>query len=475
MQRSDVLRRASLRGIVILSVVLALPAAAGEPVLVGKELLVPSFPHTVSPATGETKDWKILRLTRAGEKRYLALVEYSRWRLDRWADKDRMAREREQEGVVTAKMEVREGGLTLAILTDRGKITQQAAVRPEAQDSLSPYPGSHSLPLLMEQSERCPYAILHPFSSSLLCYDYQLAFKEKHDIPLHEIGTPRVTFDGVAHTLWIFGKRYAQRPEVRSFEDAYRMVPQGAEAYGVRFRVQDASWEPLPIDGALLLPELERLARSPGGGRVRLAPASVQITPFRDMDEAGEFGVLIEAVASERFQSPVAFAGTRHFFRSRLSAEGLGTIEQLPFWIVQEERDDVRIHEDGGTTVVHLSGFAKIQDLQVFVLAERRFGVVLDLWFKVRQSDGTYHPNRWSSLPLLAVFAGTSVARLVRLDDDTVLDAAVRPLSRGNRWVAPVKLVDRVGKYDFAFWALCGSAQHPRQSDRCLAIMTLRD
>jgi|GEM_PF-1924887 hypothetical protein len=453
---------------------LAFAAAAEEPAFEGTRLLQNTFVTAVAPAIGDTRDGKILRLARISEKRYLALVEESYFQVDPWADRKQMERERRESGSVSATLKFAKDTLSLAMLDPTGKIVKRSGGGPELSTAVSPYPNSHHLPLVLEASERCPYAILHASSRSLICFDHELGFVEKVEIPLDEIGVPRVTLDGVSSSISFFGRQYSQRPAAATFSEVYDAKPEVPVGFGVRFEVEEGAWRPLPIEPAQLASDLSRLARGTKGEKVQVAPASIQIIPFRDASQAAEFWVLIEAASSERFESAVRFAGTRHFFRSRLGAAGLGAVEALPFWIVQEERADVEIREVGGGTAVHLPAFAKYADLQVFGRGERRFAVAIDLAFKAAQADGTYHPSRWSALQVMALFTGTKVDKVIRVDDD-LLGAAAKPLSRGDRWVSLVKLVDSLGKNEYAFWALCGNRQRPKENQRCVAILTLRE
>ncbi len=454
--------------------VLTVAAAAEKPQLVGTRLLQNTFVTSVAPATGESRDGRILRLARISEKRYLALVEESRFQIDPWADTKKMEEERRGSGSVSAAFKTAKSTLSLAMLDSTGRMVKRSAGGPDLSPAVSPYPNSHHLPLVMEASERCPYAILHASSRSLICFDHELGFVEKVEIPLDEIGAPRVTLTGASSTISFFGRQYSQRPAVATFSQVYDAKPEMPVGLGVRFDLEERAWRPFAVEPAQLAGDLSRLARGPLGEKVQLAPASIQIVPFRGMDKAADFGVLIEAASSERFDSAVRFAGTRHFFRSRLSGEGLQAIEALPFWIVQEERADVDIRAVAGGTAVHLPAFAKYADLQVFERGERRFAVAFDLAFKARHADGTYDPSSWSALQVLVLFSGSKVDQVLRLDDELLAKAA-QPLSLGDRWAALLKLVDTVGKDEYAFWALCGSRHKPNKAERCIAVASLRE
>ncbi len=466
-------RRPRLPLAVVLGV-LSTAVAAEEPAFVGVKLLQNTFVPSTAPATGETRDGKILRLARISEKRYLALVEESLFQIDPWADRPQMEREGRESGSVAASMKTLKDAVYLAILDSTGKIVKRSGGGPELPPAMSPYPNSHHLPLVLDGSARCPYAILHASSRSLICFDHELGFKGEFAIPLDEIGPARVASEGVSGSIYFLGRRYSQRPPAATFSEVNDAKPETPTDLGVRLDLEDQAWHPLALAPVQLASDLSRVARGVEGEKVQLHPASLQLVPFRDESQAAEFGVLIEAASAERFDSRVRFAGTRHFFRSRLGREGLGAVEALPFWIVQEERSDVEVRKVGGGVAVHLPAFAKLFNFQVFERGERRFAVFFDLAFKVAEASGSYHPSRWSSCQLLVLFSGASVDRVLRLDHE-LLEAAAKPLSRGERWVALAKLSDFLGKDEYAFWAFCGHRQRPRESQRCVAIASLRE
>ncbi len=452
------------------------PAVAGEkPAFVGVRLLQNTFAPSVAPATGDTKDGKISRLARVSERRYLALVEESYFQIDPWADPKQMEKERRASGVVSAPFRRLQATLSLAVLDPTGRILKRSVGGPELSTAVSPYPNSHHLPLVLDPSERCPYAILHASSRSLICFDHELGFVEKFDVPLDEIGAPRIALAGGSASIVFFGRQYSQRRSAATFSEVYDATPEAPVGLGARLDLEEGAWRPLAVDPAQLASDLSRRARSPQGEKVPLLPATLQLIPFRGGSPGSEFGVLIEAASSERFDSALRFEGTRYFFRSRLGSEGLGTVEPLPFWIVQEERTNVEVRKVDGGIAVYLPAFAKFADLQVFERGDRSFAVALHLAYKAPEADGSYHPSRWSALQLIVLFTGTQLDSLLRMDDEELLEAATKPLSQGDRWVALVKLVDFLGKDEFAFWAFCGHRQRPKENQRCVAIARLRE
>jgi len=221
-----------------------------------------------------------------------------------------------------------------------------------------------------------------------------------------------------------------------------------------------------PIDRDGLLREVRRRAHGPEGDRLAIDPAGLAATPFRDPDTDEGFRVLIEALAVDEASSRTVLSGTRVFFRARLDAGGLGTLEQLPLWIVQEERQDLVIDEDHGAR------FLREEDLQAFFLGDNDLALWLKLAYASPAGDGTL-PRSFPVLQTVAVFRRTGrPPRFIHLELDSALEESwVRKLSSDRLSVRPVMLADRVGRTTFALRALC----RPERGTRfpCLALVEL--
>jgi len=447
------------------------PAGTAETKWKAERVLLFSERNSSSSTSGVTEEWKVVRLAPAGAKRFLALVEKTVTRISPWSDERQLRQEAREQGVVTsAKPEVRERALLLAILDDQGRIIVRSEPHPEVKAEQSPFPGSWSLPLALEQEQSCAYALLHPFTGGLYCYDFQLAFRRKMSLPLHEIGLPGVSFDGTAHTLWFFGRRFATAlPPLTSMQAAVEWEPQPAASLGVRWRVGADDVEPMPVSVEELEQAANAIARDPTGTKLSITPASVALTPVRASSPGDDMEVLVQAVSSPNYSSSSRFAGTRVFFRARLDPHGLGTVQQLPLWIIQGDSQGADV--DGKAGVVRLPAFAKINDLQVFSLREKTVGVWLELAFKTPRADGSFDAKAWDIGKLFLLVSGTHLDEVVWLDD--VLDDVGQALSSEKLSVRPIVLRDRVGKRSFAFMTSCRTKAKSPQPVPCMALVSL--
>jgi len=433
-------------------------AAAGEVKLVPREVVsLEKLQLQFSRTSGKHEAWKLLRLTRVDKKRFLALLEDRKYRISPWTDANKVREERKKnEGLVrSVKIEHSAKKLALALVRADGKILDLSDEPSAAESRLAFYPGAHDLPLVFDQLDTCPYAILAPRRSALLCYDLDLHFLGEHKLPLDEIGYPKVTFDGVEYTLWLFGRKYGKAPKpLTGFEDAHTRPPEVPEEFGIRYRLRNRSVEPIPIDRGELLGDMDRLARGPDGERLHINPAGVNVTPFHDLDTDTRFWVLVEGLASTEIRSRDVLAGTRVFFRARLGPVGLGPLKQLPLWIVQEEREDVLIDEDHG--VLRFPLYFREADLQPYAFGENDFAIWLQLAFARLMKDGTV-PRTAELLQTVAVFRGTTdLPQWIHLEVDPALkEHWTQVLSTSELKVRPLFLLDRVGRFTFAFRSLC--------------------
>ncbi|HHQ49013.1 MAG TPA: hypothetical protein ENK19_09060 [Acidobacteria bacterium] len=467
--------------VLLLAVGLVRPAVVGarEPRFVADSLLLPRVSRAKLPSGG-MEDWAVLRLVRVSRTRFLALLEHSAYRWDPWAENGGAGTTAGRHG---GSAEDLRDDLVLAIVNDRGTILYETVTPHASTPKGRFFNATHDVPLVLEANDDCPYALLDAGSGVLLCYDEQLALTRKYELPLEEIGYPKVSFDGKRSTLWVFG---AELPGSHNANAPAGEMPDGdhgpgaqarfhvppglASAYGVRFDFRRHGWEPIPVDGHELLTDLERLARGPGGERVQLQPGSLRITPFRDLDADRDFPVVIEAVTAKRYDDRALFSGTRLFFRSTLGPDGLGAVEQLPLWIVQEDRADVTFDPKRGVFRFPRSVWEK--DLQPFALGANDLTLVVQAVFKLPREDGSYGKTGHLRQMMLLFSGKNDPPRLVDLSRTALWEPARKDLASDDLKVYPMELRDRTGPSEFAFRTVC---KNPRdnESPPCVAIMTL--
>ncbi len=490
-EESSSVKVAQLRRIeVVLAAVLLVAGAvwAGGPKFEPGAILLPRLRRTSQP-TGVMEDWIIYRMTPAGRKRYLALMEHDVYSWGKWPDEEAMQRSAAagEAGPKPAPPKTLTDDMVLAVVNDRGMILYRADTPvPHRVNDMANW--WRSVPLVMDSTSDCPFAYFDAGGGHLWCYDDQLALKDRYTIPLEQIGYPKVSFDGERYTLWMFGTRHEEASGPKGSENPSRReeekgaangdfasrfaVPQRpVSSLGVRYDVRDGSVEPLPVAPGELLADLERIARGPAGQRVHLQPSSITITPFRDPDEDESFGVLIEAVAAKEYRNRALFSGTRLFFRSIMSPQGLGDIEQLSLWLIQEDRPDVVMDERTG--VVRAPRFTIEKDLQPFGLGKRDLGIALNAVFKVPREDGTYG-NSGRRRQVLFLFSGKgNPPKIVEIRGSALRRGPGRALSADDLTVYPMELTDRVGKYRYAFRTVCENPRDNNDRIPCTALLDL--
>ncbi len=461
------------------AVVAAAPTRAREPRLTAREVLrVEALAARYSPGSKDSEDWRVARLVPIDGKRFLALVKHSRMRHDVWSEPDAARTARETGGVVrgTARTAVT-SSYALAIVRRDGKLLASSDEPAEAQIRPPVYPGAHALPLVMDETDTCPYALLEPTGGALLCYDLDLHFMGTHRLPLDEITGAKVTFDGVEYTLWLFGARYGERPSAKSWQDVDRAAPVRPEALGVRFTVGNDTAEPFPFAVDELHDRLRRVARGPEDERVELDPTGVRLVPFRDLDQDDTFWTLAEAISSDRRDQRSIFSGTRLYFRVRLSPQGLGKVEQLPVWVVQEHRDVPDL--DLASGIFHFPRYLEPEDLQAFSLGATDLAVRVKLAYKPPQPDGTFRDDPvFESTDLLGVFRGADrPATWIPLQQEQSILRWRDQLARryADLDVLAGWFLDRVGRDEFAFRAHCRRRGAGREvaPAPCVALLEL--
>ncbi|MGC8917217.1 MAG: hypothetical protein ACP5NF_09595, partial [Thermoanaerobaculum sp.] len=110
---------------------------------------------------------------------------------------------------------------------------------------------------------------------------------------------------------------------------------QRPKALGVRFRIEDGASFPM-VDPEALFSAVQRVAKTHRGDKPQLRPESLEMLPVEEAFAEGGIRVLVSAVATEDFRAVADFVGEQLFFVARLDATGLGSVKQLPFFVVHE-------------------------------------------------------------------------------------------------------------------------------------------
>lgn len=437
-------------------------------------LVVPQLEQRVSPATGERTDWRLLGIAPAGSQRYLLLVEERHTQVSPWAGEKALAEEKQKNLLVGREYLKKQGSrIFLAVFNQRGKLTAASAAQEEARGQVGVFPNSWSGPLVMEQAPICNYAFFDAPAATLFCYDLQLGFQRKLQLPLHEVGRPTLLVEGQTHRLVFFGRLFSKAPPLQKPEDLRGFKPEVPESLGCLWVVGEKQPTPLPVSVEEMFQAIARLARDPEGNQVPVHKASLSLIPVETLDPSDTLEVLVEAVAAEAYESYVDFQGWRLFFHARLAATGVGTLRQLPFWVSQETRAEPELEKKRG--ILRLPSFAKNNVLRAFQLRARRIGLYLEAAYKTPKPDGSLDPRAWDLSKYFVLFSGTALAQLYDLDEE-VLNSVAEALTSPNLSVRPGALQAMVAPNRFAFGSICKERQgHETKRRPCFAVVALED
>lgn len=458
--------------LVLLLAASATVAAAGDWQAYG--LLVPQWKERVSPATGERTEWRLLGLAPAGSNRYLVLVDEMRMQLDPWASEKALAEQKQKNLFVGREhLKKHDSRMLLAMFDQRGKLVAASGAQEEAGGQVGVFPNSWSVPLVMEQAPVCQYAFLDAVKASLYCYDLQLNFQRKLDLPVHQVGRPALQVEGQSYRLVFFGRRFSKAPALEKPGVLGGLRPEVPEGLGYSWVVGEKHATPLPLSVEELFEAVARVARDPEGNKITVHKASLSLVPIETTDPIDTLEVLVEAVASPAYESYVDFEGWRLFFHAHLAATGLGRVRQLSFWVSQEPRTEPELDEKRG--ILRLPRFAKNNVLRAFALRPHRIGLYLEAAYKTPKPDGSLDPRVWDLGKYFATFSGTTLAQLYDLDEE-VLNSVAEALSTRDLSVGPGTLQAMVGPNRFAFVSICKASQGQEKIRRpCFAVVALAD
>lgn len=409
--------------------------------------------------------WVFRRAVPVSKDTFLCLLDYRKSQLDRWGDEKLIEKEKRENHVVdSVPIKSLESGLLLALVHRSGKVIKRSTIGPQVPQFPGGLTWSQPLPVAMERSADCPYGIVHPGRRVLACYDLQLNWTRSFEIPLDEIGFTKPVNRGETVALWVFGQRFPSGALAPDHDATYPVTSVGPEALGGILELPSGRWIPLPFSASEMLAQLQLKARGPDGALIKLRQELLAVRPFDDPEGVEPFWALATAVASKDLDD-LAFQGLRAFFRLEIDATGLVTTEQVPLWVVQENRSDLVLEEKH--SVVRAPIRTILTDFQGFSLSPTKYAVYLRFAFQVPDDRGNL-PRWWEEADVLALVISRTLHRLVAVDDPT-----------SQRWealrVRPYELRGRLGKLEFAFGAVCRDRQDLQKRFPCFAIMNLEE
>ncbi|NOZ94001.1 MAG: hypothetical protein GXP47_04555, partial [Acidobacteria bacterium] len=140
---------------------------AEEPRLVPEGLVLPRLRRSSHP-TDVVEGWEVLRVARAGRRQYLVLLEHRAARWDRWFDARKLGQGGEADAASSAAVRFLTDELVLAIVGERGKVLHQAPLPVRATISGDPRNQWRTVPLVMDATSTCPYALFDAGAGRLL-------------------------------------------------------------------------------------------------------------------------------------------------------------------------------------------------------------------------------------------------------------------------------------------------------------------
>ncbi|MGC8917687.1 MAG: hypothetical protein ACP5NF_11995, partial [Thermoanaerobaculum sp.] len=146
--------------------------------------------------------------------------------------------------------------------------------------------------------------------------------------------------------------------------------------------------------------------------------------------------VLVSAVATEDFRAVADFVGEQLFFVARLDATGLGSVKQLPFFVVHDrEVGDPSV--DGEKAVVRMPPKSWMTRLRAFDLGNQQLVVFASLEWPDDQGEDLQKLPAWNTSQILVIGSVAGVSVVNHRD----FRKGASALAPQGLWLAPFSLL----------------------------------
>lgn len=418
----------------------------------------------VSPATGESREYKLWRLIPVSQTRYLAL-------LDKGVVKFKENRPGPRERVVAPAPVVREEGLLVAMLNKEGKVLLESPLFPHSPKAVVPGAWQHSQLVVMEEESACPYGLLHRGAVELHCFDWQLQPLGKHPVPLESFWAAEAVVGLGRPEVWVFGewegpKVLREGKASPSSVDGFRPESQGT----VVLRLVPATGEAVPLRDVAGQVRRQAAAffRQQLGAEKQLV--GLRFDPLRSTSGAPAVGgveLLVTATWKESGHWSGEFAGGKSFFLARLGPEGVSRWRRLALQFLQEpEREELEVGPEPG--VVRVPGVSWFRDVGGFALGGGRVALV---FLTLMAPEGLEQARR----------EGSAVAGVLALCDPSgcelftdIKGKAFELSTEEVKVLGTPILLGPFGRSQLAFAARCVSKRDRELLGTCAAVLELR-
>lgn len=408
----------------------------------------------------------LLSLSPIDAKNFLVLWKYYREKEKGIVDKEKIKKEAiENKGIVKSinPYEILEANTYLSIINDKGKIIMSSS--PKEAKVFS----GKSFPLILEQSENCPYAVLS--NGKIDCFGLSLEDKKSYSINFDLIESAKATFDGKIHTLWIFGKTFNKKFEFKEKTEYDFREPLKPVKLGKRFLLEKGKEEELPFGFNDLFNSISKIAKSPEGEKVKLDPSFINIKVFDDLEYSPGIFLLIEASEVKESRNISQFKGTTLFFRIYVDDYGIGKVQQLHFWI---SRDKVKeVYFDKEKSVLYIPEMAIDGKSKVFSLGKNGILYYIDFSAAFPDEKGEYETEKgFEVMRYFLYFPSDKETPEIYNFYDEVWPKIEEDLTEDESSAVPMfGLYARIDKNNFLFKGVCGKKKEKKD---CFIIASIQ-
>lgn len=415
-----------------------------------KEVLFIGPPPKFSETSGLAERFKCLRIIPISPNQYLALLNFVSDKINPMK-KELIEKEVRDKFVAESEnYEILENKYYLGLISKNGRILSLSQDLEEMNKET--FIGAKAIPLIMDETENCPYGLIDISINSLFCYDFQLGFKEKYDLKLTKIENAKVIFNGKEHLIWLFAK--SERDNKNKLQ-----------RIGLIFNVEKKKWLEFPFTLDTLFTEIKQKAVMAEGKKMELRIKDIKIIPFESLEASNSFKVLIEVLCGDYGSKEFVFNGIRSYFFAEINLQGISKLKQLNFWIIQNKRHNVI--EDLEKNVIILPEYTIMYYLNAFTFGKDEFIIEMRPAFTFEKENGEYDEETLKALVYLFYFSNEKstpeVLELTRYQSQNM-----KKFKIDDNLAVLFELENMISKYTFLSPAGCFPLKEDKPARDCL-------
>jgi len=429
-----------------------------------KDIFLISPPKSL---VGYSEDIFLNKIVPINNQRYLMVYKISRMRNNIVNDEELKKEAYKNKGVVKQETEIQiQEDHYIGIIDKNGKILIDKEISP--QDDFSRIFKGNDL-LVMDETDKCPYAYLDYAKKEIICFDLNLGEKKRYKIEMDDIKDFRYYFDGKNHNIYFIGKNYNEKLEKDG--DFLMQKPRDFKTSCKKFILEKEKWEVVPFSLEDLNNQISKIARNPEGEKIKLDKRFIDFKVLNEYDRSNGFNLIVLASDVKESKSIFLYKGNIYFFKAYLDDYGLRKVIQLPFYITQDLINKIKIDKE--KSVIYLPEYVLelCDSSEFFTFNGKDILFYLLAHVNFPDNEGKYNYEEGGDIFQYFVYFASEKdsPKIFDLYND-IIPILKKGAKEEGYYIAPMLgvLRDRLEKDEILFKSVCIDEKNKESQLRCL-------